>query len=160
MPNSRLIVPLLGALALVYAWGPSSMASEPRQDTAKAQAQDKKSAKKSDGLSPALAVAVGGRNNVKLALHVVNNGKRRVEVRFPDARTHDFVVIDSAGREVWRWSEGRLFTQTLQNRVVGSRETITFDASWRPEHVGRYTAVAVLSSTNHPLRARADFHVR
>jgi hypothetical protein len=159
MPTNRLFVPLLGAAAMVYAWGPHIMASEPAQDTGR-DSTTQASTTQGESLSPALAVAVGGRNDVKLALHVINNGKRRIEVRFPDARTHDFVVMDSTGREVWRWSEGRLFTQALQNRVVDSRETLTFDASWRPAHVGRYTAVAVLSSTNHPLRARADFRIR
>lgn len=159
MPALRYYVPLLGAAAFVYAWGPQTLASE-RQGTVAQEQQQATPAKQGELLSPALAVAVDRRNDVKLALHVVNNGKRRVEVRFADARTHDFAVIDSTGREVWRWSEGRLFTQTMQNRVVDSRETISFDASWTPTRAGRYTAVALLASANHPLQARTAFLVR
>jgi hypothetical protein len=155
MTNSRFFVPLLGAAAFIYALGSHSLASE-TQDKPKGKGRSVTS----ETLSPALAVAVNGRDDVKIALHVVNNAARTIEVRFPDARTHDFAILDSAGTEVWRWSRGRLFTQSLQNRVLESRETMTFDTNWRPAHAGRYTAVATLASVNHPLRARADFHIR
>jgi hypothetical protein len=41
------------------------------------------------------------------SLHVTNNTTKMLELRFPDGQTHDFVVKDFAGKEVWRWSEGR-----------------------------------------------------
>lgn len=166
MPNTRFYVPLLGAAVFVYAWGPHPMASErlsaprARQEQAQQARQARQAQQqRAEPLSPALDVAVGG-DDVRFALNVVNNGRRRVEVRFPDARTHDFAVMDSTGREIWRWSEGRLFTQTMQNKVVDSRETITFDASWKPSRAGRYVAVARLASANHPLQARTAFRVR
>lgn len=164
MSKSHLYVPLLGAAVFVYAWGPHPQASErtaaagaPRLAHA-ASGVTRASRQQAGPLAPTLAVAMSGQD-VRLALQVVNMGKRRIEVRFPDARTHDFVVLDSSGREVWRWSEGRMFTQTMQNRVVDSREAIGYDASWRPARSGRYLAIARLASMNHPLQARATFQV-
>src|SRR5438045_4383755 len=41
--------------------------------------------------------------SVRLALHVANTGRKRVELTFPSGQTYDFVVLDSVGRELWRW---------------------------------------------------------
>jgi hypothetical protein len=163
MPNSRLYVPLLGAAAFLYIWGPHPMASGATHDARATifRSSDVTQAPhtRRDGLTSELSVAVSEKS-VRLALNVVNSGARRVELRFPDARTHDFVVLDSTGREVWRWSDGRLFTQTMQNRVVRARDTLTFDTSWRPQQAGRYTAVARLTSASHPMQSRVAFLVR
>jgi hypothetical protein len=96
--------------------------------------------------------------NVRFVLHVTNTTTKRVEINFPDGRTHDFAVLDSAGREVWRWSRGRMFTQGVQNRLLGSGETITYEDSWTgtpPQ--GRLTAVAILNSTNFHREKRVEF---
>ncbi len=161
MANTRYFVPLLGAAAFVYVWGPNAIMSETSAPKTRQEQQVIQQAQQqgAEPLTPALDVAMAG-GDVRLALNVVNNGKRRVEVRFPDARTHDFAVMDSTGRVIWRWSEGRIFTQSMQNRVVDSRETLSFDASWKPRHTGRYTAVARLVSANHPLQARTAFRIR
>jgi hypothetical protein len=67
-------------------------------------------------------------------------------------------VLDTVGREVWRWSEGRMFTQSIRNRVLGSRETMTYREEWDGDRMhGRYTAVATLRSAAHPLEQRIDF---
>ena len=161
MPNTRFYVPLLGAAAFVYVWGPHPVMSESSAPPSRQEQQVVQQAQQpgAEPLTSALDVAMAG-SDVRLALSVVNNGKRRIEVRFPDARTHDFAVMDSTGREIWRWSEGKLFTQSMQNRVVDSRGTLSFDASWKPTRAGRYTAVARLASANHPLQARTAFLIR
>ena len=62
---------------------------------------------------------------MSLSLHVTNVADHSLELDFPNGQTHDFVVFDSAGREVWRWSTGRMFTQALQNKLLSSSETVT-----------------------------------
>jgi hypothetical protein len=52
---------------------------------------------------------------LNFALHVTNNTTKMLELRFPDGQTHDFVVKDFAGKEVWRWSEGRMFTSAMRS---------------------------------------------
>jgi hypothetical protein len=80
-------------------------------------------------------------------------------VNFPSGQTHDVVVVDSLGREVWRWSTGRMFTQSLQNRVLRASDKLDFDAVWRNAPAGKYTAIATLASENFPIQERADFVV-
>jgi hypothetical protein len=105
--------------------------------------------------SAKVAVSPSG---VNFALAVTNLAPHSVEVNFPNGQTHEFVVLDTLGHEVWRWSAGRMFTQALQNREVDSNETLSFDERWNPKGLhGKYTALAMLRSSNHPVQERVDF---
>ena len=64
------------------------------------------------------------RDGMRFALRVTNETKKHVELSFPSGQTHEFVVVDSVGREVWRWSSTRLFTQAVQNKLLGSGESM------------------------------------
>jgi hypothetical protein len=108
-------------------------------------------------LAASAKVAVTPRD-VKFALAVTNLASHSVEVNFPNGQTHEFVVLDTLGREVWRWSTGKMFTQALQNRNVDPNATLSFNEEWIPQgHHGRYTALALLRSSNHPVEERVDF---
>src|SRR5688500_16048371 len=67
-------------------------------------------------LTPSLDVDL--EDGVRFEFQVVNEGKKKLEIDFASGRTHDLVVLDSLGREVWRWSEGRLFTQAMVSKVL------------------------------------------
>ena len=90
-------------------------------------------------------------DEVRLTLEVPNPGEEAVDVEFPDGQTHDFAVEDAAGRVVWRWSEGRLFTQGIQTKVLRAGESLTYEATWEPAAPGRYTVVATLRSPTLPV---------
>jgi len=100
------------------------------------------------------------RDGVHFALRVTNETKKHIELLYPNGQTHEFVVVDSAGREIWRWSAARLFTQALQNKLLASGETMVKAERWEHhrEH-GKYTVIATLNCTNFPLQERADFVV-
>ena len=101
-------------------------------------------------LAASSKVAVG--STVRLALRVTNLAKHFVEVNFPSGQTHEFVILDSVGTEVWRWSTGKMFTQALQNRNVDPNATLSFDEQWKPQgRRGHFTAPASLRSRNHPV---------
>jgi hypothetical protein len=111
---------------------------------------------------PALVstLAVVVKNGVAMDFRVVNSGSKRLEVNFPNGQTHEVIVVDSLGREVWRWSSGRMFTQTLQNRVLHASDTLDYDAVWQHAPAGKYTAIATLASENFPMEKRTEFVVR
>jgi hypothetical protein len=105
--------------------------------------------------SAKVAVTAG---DVKFALQVTNLAPHAVELNFPNGQTHEFVVLDTLGREIWRSSTGKMFTQSVQNRVVDANETLSFRDEWDPRGIhGRYTALAKLRSNNHPVEERVDF---
>ncbi|MDP9178874.1 MAG: BsuPI-related putative proteinase inhibitor, partial [Gemmatimonadota bacterium] len=100
-------------------------------------------------------------DGVRFTLNVRNNSTRMVELRFPNGKTHDFYVLDENGREVWRWSKGRMFTQALQNKLIKSKDNAVFADSWSGSNAhGKFTAVAVLASANHPVEERVEFALR
>ncbi len=109
-------------------------------------------------LTPSLAVNTS--DGVRFDFVVSNTGNKKLEVNFPSGQTHDVIVLDSLGREVWRWSNKRMFTATLQNKVLREHDTLTFNDEWSNAAPGRYTAVARLASMNYPMEQRAEFVVK
>ena len=113
--------------------------------------------KKGAGVASSLDVRVS--DKVQFALRVVNEGDKKVELNFPSGMTHDIAVLDETGRQVWRWSDGRLFTAAYQNKVLRSDDTLSFSEAWRSPAPGRYVAVARLVSQNYPMEQRVEFAI-
>ena len=95
--------------------------------------------------------------DVRFDLRVVNTTPKSVEVNFASGQAYDFVVVDSIGREVWRWSTDRIFTQSVRNKLLGKGDAITATEKWSPAKPGRFTAIAQLTSSNFPLQEKVDF---
>ena len=146
----RYVVPLLIASALAFAYASPSLSHSSGPSASFVRRHIVR-----DTIAASLDVKIG--DEVKFTFHVTNSSSKRVELRFPSGQTHDLVVLDPVGREVWRWSTGRMFTQSMQNKVLGASDTLTFTETWRPEHPGTYTAVASLLSQNYPTEQRAEF---
>jgi hypothetical protein len=176
--NTRLIISLLCAGALAYACGPRSH-SDATAALATARPMSMKAVNVSDGqvavdrkhksanaksaakaiakINTKLNVSVS-QNDVKLALDVHNVGEKFAELTFATGQAYDFIVVDSVGREVWRWSQRRMFTQGVQNKQLGAGETLQVSETWKNGvHPGKYTAIAMLKSTNFPVEQRVDF---
>lgn len=100
-------------------------------------------------------------SNVRFALHVVNTGKKRIELTFPSGQTYDFAILDTLGREMWRWGNGRMFTQALHNKTLNGGEALdieeTLKASTLPP--GRYRARGNLVSANYPVVQETEFTI-
>lgn len=112
-------------------------------------------------IESALAVSVNGnRNDVRFEFVVTNAGGGKVEMQFPSGQTHEVVVLDSLGREVWRWSDGRVFTQVMQNRILRTSDSLMYGERWTDAPRGEYVAVARLASDNYPVEQRTTFVVR
>lgn len=105
------------------------------------------------------AVSVGA-STVRFALDVKNASPRHLEVNFKNGQTYDFVVVDTVGRVLWRWSAGRMFTQSVQNKQLGKGDVMHIEESWdRPPKVGKFTAIAVLNSVNYPAQRKVQFAI-
>lgn len=151
--HSRLVVSLLCASALAFACGPLTRATEVRGEPAEQRAAADTTTR---DVAASLDVTVGP--TVTFALAMANVGDHRVELDFPSGQTHELVVLDAAGREVWRWSTGRLFTQTVQTKLLSTGESAKYAESWKPGDLrGTFTVVASLRSNNHPIELRRGF---
>jgi hypothetical protein len=100
-------------------------------------------------------VAVQG-NAVHFELVVKNVGGKHAELNFADGQAYDFVVADSAGRDVWQWSNGRIFTQSVRNKQLGGGESMRVSESWNRHNAapGHYTVTATLKGSLSSRAAR------
>ena len=147
--HSRITVILLAAAGLFFACGP-------RTQTVVAAAKARTGADTTVAAHVSVDTTGG---EVQFAISVHNGTRRSVELDFPNGRTHDFFVLDSAGHEIWRWSDGRLFTQSMQNKLLGSQDSAVFVEEWSSAAPGVYTLVALLNSENHPIRQQVPFEL-
>ena len=150
--TNRLIIPLLCAASVVaFARGNSGHNSRTTASTTSVRAKST--------LTSKFTVNAGSR--VEFNLDVRNNSKKMVELRFRDGKTHDFFVEDASGKEVWRWSKSRMFTQGMQNKLIKAKDVATFTEGWDAENLkGKFSATAVLLSDNHPIEERVQFELK
>jgi hypothetical protein len=163
--NARnLLIPLLCIGAVAFACGPRSHseASLVTASVVKAEAPTKKKRAQQNvtKVTGSFAVRVEP-HALAFDLAVTNAGKKNVELAFPDGQTHDFTVIDSTGREVYRWGRGRMFTQSLQYKELDGGDTLhVAERALAELPRGDYVAVATLRSTNYPVTERFAFQLR
>ncbi len=161
----RYAIPLLCAAAVAYACVPRPNAQEPSTVAQPAPAESAKVRAETlaymppSGMPPiASSLDVSVKDKVEMALRITNTSGKKLELDFASGLTHDFAILDENGREVWRWSADRMFTQALRNKMLDANETVTYEERWSPEgRRGTFTAVAMLRSTNHPVETRVSF---
>ena len=154
--KGRITFGLLCAAVLAFACGPRASTGDSAGAIRTSRARS--SVPNGPALVSRLVVVV--KNGVAMDFRVMNAGTKRLEVNFASGQTHEVVVVDSLGREVFRWSKGRMFTQSLQNKVLHASDALDYDAVWQHAPAGKYTAIATLASENFPMEQRAEFVVR
>jgi hypothetical protein len=164
--NTRLLIPLLCAGAVALACGSLTRRDAPATHVATAHAATSK--RVASNAPPSAAPNVNGNFAVNVephalhfALKLTNDSKKHVELSFPSGQQYDFAVLDSVGREVYRWGAGRMFTQSVQNKLIEGEDTMHIDerAELTLPH-GKYVAVATLRSSNFPISERSAFELR
>ena len=153
--DNRLILPLLcAASAVAFAAAPFSHDEKPIA-TVKHSAAEK--------AAPIVTTfditrPKNDAENLRFTLNVKNNTTKMLELRFPDGQTHDFFVKDFAGKVIWRWSEGRMFTSAMKSETLKGKGETAFEESWNTEgQHGAFTAVAILKSNNYPVETSVQF---
>ena len=109
-------------------------------------------------LDVTVSTADGGLPTVEFAFTVTNEGSEAVDLHFSDAAKAEFVVQDGS-REVWRFTEGRVFAQMLSTDRLEPTESVTYDGEWNEPTPGAYTAVTELQAREATCAARAEFEV-
>jgi hypothetical protein len=167
--NTRLLIPLLLAGAVALACGSRSHSDAVRPANARSLSvaptvAPVRRAAVTDTtpshITPAFVVTTQD-HALKFELAIRNDGKKHVELAFPSGQTYDFAVLNERGKEVYRWGNGRMFTQSRQNRMLDGGDTLRIEETASPELApGSYTAVATLHSSNFPVQQRVAFQLR
>lgn len=108
-------------------------------------------------LEGALAVSVEP-DAVDFAFTVTNRGTEPLTLHFPSGKLADIVVSNASG-EVWRWSDGRMFTQAIESRSLTPGESLIHEAAWPDPPSGTYTAEAMVTASDVDVVARTEFVV-
>lgn len=93
---------------------------------------------------------------VAITLALANVGSEAASFQFNTGQMYDFVLLRE-GLVVWRWSQGRAFTQALTALTLRPGETRTFQERWNQRNAqgrqipdGSYELVAVFPATARP----------
>lgn len=95
---------------------------------------------------------------VEFAFTVENTGTAPIDLEFRSGKTVDVAVYDD-GVELWRWSEGRMFTQAIQTETIDPDASIDRELTWADPESGTHTAVASLEAVDTTLVERLVFTV-
>lgn len=69
--------------------------------------------------------------DVEMTIVVQNKSNELVDLLFKSGQTYDFIVKKMPeNKEVWRWSEGHVFTQAIWTMFLDPRERKTFVIKW------------------------------
>lgn len=96
-------------------------------------------------------------DDVVFDVRVENDGDAPVELTFSTGQTADVTVYESdsidengGGLEdsepVWRWSDGRMFTQAIREGTLQPGEEIREQFTWENPPAGEYVARGTLSA--------------
>jgi hypothetical protein len=96
-------------------------------------------------------------DGVTFQFRVRNASDAPVELTFRSGQVADAAVFEG-DQEVWRWSDGRLFTQALTAQTLAPGETMTEQFTWSAPTPGAYTARAALAS-ERDVTATTEFTV-
>lgn len=97
-------------------------------------------------------------DGVRFELTVTNTGPDPEQLSFSNALKADFTALDGE-TEVWRFSDGRMFAQMIQEETLDPGASETYPGLWEDPSPGTYMAVGTLAARNQQIEARTDFTV-
>jgi hypothetical protein len=99
-------------------------------------------------------------DSVHFVLQVTNTTDEPLTLHYSSGQSFDFSVR-RAGRVVWRWSDGMMFTQAMKEGTLAPGETKRYDASWKPAPgaEGEYTVTGELTDRENRTAQTAAFRL-
>lgn len=95
----------------------------------------------------------------ELALRVYNPLDRGARLSFATGQKYDYIIKNAEGEEIWQWSSGKAFIQSLQQMYIQPHTEITFSEVWQyidragnPVKPGTYLARGILTTTPDPVK--------
>ena len=67
---------------------------------------------------------------VSFSLEISNIQDKTLKLFFPTSKIYDFTVYDEGGKEVYRWSGNKLFTQVVTRVILKPQEVKEFNLEW------------------------------
>lgn len=96
--------------------------------------------------------------DAEFSFTVTNGDTEPVELTFRSGLIVDFAVFDNS-EEIWRWSDGQMFTQALVTETLAPGESFVESGTWTDPPPGTYTVRASLNAVDTDLEASTEFGV-
>lgn len=99
---------------------------------------------------------------INIELRVLNRTGENVTLQFRNGQRFDFAIAESGGKEIWRWSRGRMFTMALGTETLGPGRT---EVTYKETHTGRlapgtYKVTGTVTASNRPMSGSVTVEVR
>jgi hypothetical protein len=91
---------------------------------------------------------------LSVTLTATNTGSEPVELTFSDGQTIE-AVAEHGGQEIWRYSDGRMFTQALRTETLAPGEQVVESVTWSQPPAGGYDVRAWLCADGVDCEATA-----
>lgn len=86
-------------------------------------------------------------DEVEFVMSVENTGTQPVELTFRTGQPGDVTVRKGdTGEQIWRWSEGKMFTQAIQTATIRAGESRDFEFVWADPPRGLFEATVELKA--------------
>jgi len=67
---------------------------------------------------------------VKISIKATNNSKEEISTYYSSSQKYDLVITDKNGKEIWRWSHGKMFLMAIYPFRLKPKESIKFNYTW------------------------------
>jgi Intracellular proteinase inhibitor len=122
-------------------------------------------AERESGMAVRLTVATprpayGPGDTIAVDLTLRNPDGPAETLRFATGQRYDVELWDEGDRPLWRWSEGRMFTQMLGQERLGPGDSLTYQVALpAPATPGQYRVVGRIPAMERPLEASVGIRV-
>lgn len=83
-------------------------------------------------------------DKMRFELSLTNETSERVVLLFPSGQQFEIVVRDQNGDEVYRYSEGKMFTMAIVTKEMAPGETLVWEDEWEEAVPGSYLVTGEL----------------
>jgi hypothetical protein len=63
---------------------------------------------------------------LEISIEIMNTGRDDIELRFNSGQKYNIYIKNRFGRILYSWSEGKMFTQSVQNLEIEGRDSLSF----------------------------------
>ncbi|MBI1742823.1 hypothetical protein HYR54_07110 [Candidatus Acetothermia bacterium] len=100
--------------------------------------------------------------SIRLSLTLFNRTGQAISLHFKDTQRFDFLVLDSKGRAVFRWSQDKQFAPVLGTETLGPPRPELFFSAEIPglRETGRYTVQGLVVASEGPLAGWLTLEIR
>lgn len=84
---------------------------------------------------------------LSITLTATNSGEEPVDLTFPSGQTIE-AVVEHGGQEIWRYSDGQMFTQALRTETLAPGEQLAESITWSQPPAGGYDVRAWLCAND------------